>query len=470
MPSASSLCLPARQTTYGQQYCVESSEVYQFNSRRGMATLPGSGSQSCVQVDNSAKIDKYHVLVASVDPSQVSAREAAAVAYNKLLAFQSAASTATYAPGQAISQLNLPAADQYGLCVDGSVLFLVNSDRQCSQAGRLQDLCMGVLSVSRFTSGAKVAGVVYRDSSTLAENSLSSYATNYGENQCTQAVIEAHYVVITGQTQNSVGSVSVSLVVTTISASDVVKVPQKISVRFYTTANYAVHSGNPGYMTSMPLIVAYNFKSTGNFYFSGKISSGVCSTTPSSGPVLNFGSNFVYSCSKAFTLQALKQYCSSSLKIENENIFANVNKIVKIGKWGNSQQSTYNNSDGGDWVNVEKSQAGSATMNGTICTLANVMVLDVYYAFIGALDNPQPKVVYATSYYNMGKWQFNRPNAGDSQNFLLSVTVNYIPYDTAYDPYSEKMRKDTIMPQPVLYPFRSADAQTLFALFFISML
>ena len=44
------------------------------------------------------------------------------------------------------------------------------------------------------------------------------------------------------------------------------------------------------------------------------------------------------------------------------------------------------------------------------------------------------------------------------QNFVYSLVVNFIPYDTAYDPFYEKLRKDVIMPDDVLYPFRSSFA------------
>ena len=332
------------------------------------------------------------------------------------------------------------------------VEFLINyEENTCVQTGDLSNLCVSFLGIDFLQYSASVESVVFRDESGVESSASNSASTTYQNDVCTNAVIEAHYIIYTNSDQTDVSSITVNYVVTTISSTDLVSVTQKFSVKFYTSSSATETSGNPGYVIGKPLLVLID-DSSSPISFTGKTSDGECSDLTTDGPVLSFGTNTVFSCSYSMTFDELTSYCSSTLDTSSEQIFSGLSDLSQIGKWGNSDSSNLD-----DWVTVSTTSSGSSTnMDENTCFLDNTLVFDIYYAFIGKLDNPQHKVVYAEKYYQSGQWTYAGPNPSKSQNFLLNAVVNYIPYETDYDPFDIKPRADSVLPQNVLYPFRSS--------------
>ena len=445
-------CAQANLGSFSNVYCVDSSEIYQINSRRGMEITNSTTGEDCIEIDTSAMINAFHPEVSSVSTSQIASRTSESSTYRSSLSYAPAASSTSYSPGDIISGLTVPTADASGSCVQSSVLFLTNiSPTACGRSGSLSGLCSSYLSVSYYKKGATVQSVVHRDSTTGAESTGSTGAiTSFSGTTCTMAVLEANYTIhILGE--NGVSSVEVSLVVTDLTSSTTVEVPQQFSARFYNSTSATGISGNPGYIKGKPLNAMVGSAAT-TFSLQGKQPSGACSSSYMQGPTLAYGSNAVYSCYLSMNFAQLSSYCAASLDVTKESIFANHNAFTGIGKWGVVDAS---NSD--DWISIDSVAATkSVTWKQPYCTLENTLVYDIYYAYIGALDNPQPKVVMAKRYYTSGIWAFVGPYTSQSQHFLYSVVVNYIPYDTSYDPYYSKPREDSIMPQNVLDPFRTS--------------
>lgn len=446
-------CAAESLSSFGNIYCVETSEVYKINSRRGMDSANGTNTQDCIQIDTTAMIDSFHSVVSSISASQVTERTTESVTYRSTLAFISPTISATYASGDIISELFSQTAAASGGCVQSKIQFLSNvSPVSCSRSGFLSDICTSFLSTSVLTQGAKVESVIKRNYITQVDSdgSLTS-STTFSSDTCNLAVVEANYKIYTSSNQKSIDSISVSYVVSDITSTSFLDVSQVFSVRFFTSTSAKETSGNPGYLIGKPLNAIVNSVS-GDFFFQGKSVNGECSSSYMTGPVLTYGTNRIYSCYLSMTYTELNNYCKTSLDITSVSLFANHASFTDIGKWGIVSSST---SD--DWIGIDStSPSKTVTWSSPGCTLENTLVYDIYYAYIGALDNPQPKVVLAKRYYKSGTWVFSGPYSSRSQNFQYSVVVNYIPYDTRYDPVYEKLRKDKIMPQNLLEPFRTS--------------
>lgn len=450
-------CAAESFSSFSQEYCADTTEIFRINKRRGMDTVSSSSSsEKCVKIDNSAKIEGFHSLVSSVSTSTVSERVTDTYTYADSFVEVLSDKSLNYVVGDVVSQFNIAVPDINGVCVQTGPGFLKDFNGTCVVVGNLKDICTGYLDVPLTDFNSKK--YVFRDYDTGVESSLNSASTTYSSETCKNALVAANFeVTVSGLNTVAIDKIDVVFYVTDISSSSSASVIQAFKVKFFTSSSPTLLSGNPGYQKMKPLKVQTG-TNTHWLTINGKSAKGACSSTSISGETVNFGSAFEYSCYYSMNYESLKSYCPS-VDVSQIAMFRNLFEIEKIGKWGNSQNS---NSD--DWVTIDKSGPGSSSLSGAVCTLSKVLVLDVYYAEIGSFNNPQSKVVLAKMYYKTGTWVYT---GSGTQRFLYSLFVNYIPYDTDYDPYYSKPRKDLIMPQNVLDPFRTSSSQYLFVSFLV---
>lgn len=458
-------CAPERRGSDSDVYCGDSSDIYKINSRRGMAQSGTSSSQTCITVDNTAVLKNFHTLVASVSASQVSSRVGESYTYRNSLLYNPSSSSSGYTPGSVISELKLYAPNDFGLCTQTGVEFLGNVQTiGCTRVGLLSSICGSYLNISTYSSMGTITSIILRNSSTNTDTSVSPpLDTIYNNLVCTNSVIQADYIVYTNSTQSSVSSITVSLIVSNLSADSVIKIPQKFSLKFYTSSSYADFSGNPGYIIGKPLIaqVSGEYKV---FSLRGVSSTGSCESTYLE-QELKYGVNVVYSCYMSMNYASLQSYCNSHPDPSTISVFQNHSQFTQIGKWGKIVAS---NAD--DWVTITSTDpTNSSEWSSGYCKLQNTLTYNIYYSNQGSFANPQAKIAYAERYYQFGIWAFDGPNNRSPQNFLYSVVVNFIPYDTGYDPFYQGPRADTIMPQDVLDPFRTSGSRYLVVIILLTV-
>ena len=451
-------CAAESFSSYSQKYCADTTEIFRINKRRGMDTVSSSSSsEKCVKIDNSAKIEGFHSLVSSVSTSTVSERVKDTYTYADSFVEVLTEKSSSYVVGDVVSQFSIGVPDINGACVQTGPGFLKDFNGTCVVVGTLEDICTGYLGVP--SSSFNSRKYVFRNYDTGVESSVNSASTKYSSGTCSNALVGASFqVTVSGLKSVATDQIDVVYYVSDISSSTTVRVNQAFAVKFFTGSSPTLLSGNPGYKRMKPLKV----KTESNSHWltvNGKSAKGACSSASVSGETVNFGSNFQYSCYYSMNYELLKSYCPS-VDVSEVAMFQSLLKIEKIGKWGNSQNS---NSD--DWVTIDKSGPAASSLSGAQCILSKVLVLDIYYAEIGSFTNPQSKVVLAKMYYKTGTWVYT---GSGTQRFLYSLFVNYIPYDTDYDPYYSKPRKDSIMPQNVLDPFRTSFSQYLSVSFLLS--
>ena len=316
-------CAVESYSTFGTVYCANSNEIYKINSRRGIEITNSANGQQCIKVDNSEMISRFHTLVSSVSASQIAGRISESTTYKNTLGYIPVTHSTTYSPGDAISGVVIFTSDSFGKCIQGSADFLTNIDSTtCSIIGNLNDLCNSYLNTAFYDS--------------------SNTQTSFSLNTCSSAVVGINYAIYTDSTQTKVSSVRRNFVLMDISSTSDVDISQTFSLNFYTTSSPVSRSGNPGYQLGKN-INAFISGTASTFAFQGKSSIGACSNTTGTGNFMTYATNIIYSCYLNMTYQDLQNYCTSSLDITLENIFANHASFTKIGKWGTVSGS--NNDD-----------------------------------------------------------------------------------------------------------------------------
>lgn len=445
-------CSAERYSSYGSTYCVEDVELYKSNSRRGMKSKSSSSGETCFQIDSSSVIEEFHTIVNSISTSQVTERNTSSITYKTTMIANKASSDQTYNVGDSLYIYAIPVANPFGLCVWSNISFYDNIENvTCSTLGDISSICTQKLDVNFFKWTKAEITYLKRNQDTLAETSFSNPSTSLSTTTCINSVVEAHYNIITSS--SSIDSVTATIIVSDITASTIVTVPQKFSIHFYSKSNYIKYSGSPGYQKGLPLRVS----GYSNFVLSGRGFSGACSDTPTTGPVVNFGIDTAYSCYYPKTYQGLSDLCSS-FDPTNEEFFSFYDIYKKLYQFGSKD----------DVITISTTlPTDSGAFSLGVCKVYNTLAFDIYYAFTGSYESPQAKIVYAKKYYKKGVWRFSGPNQSTEQNFMLNIVVSYIPYDTFYDPYYSRPRKDTIMPQNVLDPFRTSGSAFLVGVYFL---
>lgn len=183
------------------------------------------------------------------------------------------------------------------------------------------------------------------------EQTLSSdttVTTSYNNCVCSNALLEANYVITTTNDQRYMTSISVDIVVGNIgttgcASSSIITASQKFSVKFQTgTTGIVNKSGNPGYIVGKPVLFgslnsdnSIDALSSG-FTLSGTSLSGECLTSAINSanlPTVNFRRDLIHSCYIPMTFSELSSYCANANK--NVPIFTSHETLTHVAKFGN---------------------------------------------------------------------------------------------------------------------------------------
>ena len=495
------LCAPERFTSYANVHCIRDEEFYLENARRGMKVASdGINKLLCVEIDNSPTIGKFYEVLGNNDISNntVESRITEYVKYSdKLDASQETITRSEFLPQDIIGSMAngwsqygyswpIPAPDGFGYCNDmNSARWLVNDNpEQCLRIVTPSEACDNVLNSALYTDNLMISEVaqltqsnfvsvsvnsVYkRDLESNSEELFSgSYASSSSGCSCFNALLEAHYTLTTNSEQNSVSSVSAEIVVGDLSSCDPTEVAQKFSVRFFTSSEgVKLRSGNPGYQTGLPVILASKSGNELNVYEEGFKLDGVaidgkCDQAFNSlahSPIFAFRQEIVLNCYLEFTFEELQNYCTSGTPNTDLPIFSIHKSVTHIGKFGNIE---YDNED--DFVQVQEDSVPETSWNeatGT-CSLPNLLIYNVVTLEVGSVTNPQTKIVNVKRTFEQGaNWVFKQKSKSMKQKFMNTLVINYIPYDEETDFYSPPAPNPIpVMPDDILYPFRVSSSR-----------
>jgi tectonic-1/3 len=440
-------CVEESYSDYGQTYCVNSQEFYIDNARRGMKTATDTINKLlCVEVDNSPTMGRFYDLIEDGDVSQdtIDTRIDDNVEYSDMLLAPAVSNDRiTYQVGEAIGSIldsswkqfgfrwPVPAPDVYGQCNDmNSARWMISQDYEsCSRLAKPIDICNTVLDVDSYTTLLQISTVPTATSSSYIKISSVEYTvrdveknidttggsavstSRSGNCECKNALLEAHYIVYTNETQDQPSRITASVVVGDLNSCDSTYISQKFSIQFYTTENAKKLSGNPGYQAGKPVFLSSRQSGTTIYdvYESGLPLLGAGATgecldsqeVSANTPVITFREETIFSCYLEFDFDELADYCAKSTTgaIDNRTkpVFNWHNGISHVGKFGNIDLE---NAD--DWVEISTSNqvdSGSWNADTGVCVIPNILVYDFVTYEIGAVTNPQPKIIYARKYF-----------------------------------------------------------------------
>lgn len=325
------------------------------------------------------------------------------------------------------------------------------------------------------------------DTGKIREIKTGTFQTSFSGCTCTNSLLEAHYIVYTNTDQNTPTQVIVDITMgdvglNTCVGTEVIEIKQKFSVKYLTqTENVEIRSGNPGYIIGKPVIFG-RINTTNDtmtvfdsgFPLSGTSQSGECLSTdqsisgPSS-PIIKFGQEIIYNCYIELTYAELQSYCVDNTDNTLEPIFSSHDLITHIAKFG-----SINVTNPDDWIEIIIENIDiKPTFNEPtgICAIPNLMFYHVIYSNIGALENPQPKIVYAMKSYNPeSQWRFKKKDKTQKQKFYNTVVINFINYeeDTQFY-YAPAPNLIPVMPDDIIYPFKISSSTSI-VFFIISLI
>ncbi|CAG9318470.1 unnamed protein product [Blepharisma stoltei] len=503
--SSNNLCAPEKFTNYPTR-CKNNQKHSIDNGRRAMQVATDSiNNLLCIYYDNSPdQFNTYDsVDESSIDSSTISDRLEKSTEYSDLIYFNQPNATGNaFSPGDSMAALvnsysgvwSLPSADSFGECNNmnsASWLYSQTFD-SCTRtimASSLESLCNTELNYVTYVSGLSISKQPYPSNSdhisitignitfrNLDDESIRKYdqttaTTTFANCLCSNALLEANYIVYTNTAQDTPSEIWVNIVIgnvgfsATTCPSEQIVIKQKFSIKFYTgTADLQIRSGNIGYISGKPLIIGYKNETNntmnvyeGGFPLSGASTIGECVDTDlltSDSPIINFGHEMIYNCYLEMSYEDLKTYCTSTTDNTELPIFSTHSEITHIGKFGSID---YSNPD--DWVEVSTSSSSStptfSETTGT-CTIPNLLHYEIIVAKVGIVSNPQPKVIYAQrSYQANTQWVFRMKDKTQTQKFYNTVVISYVEYDDETQNYHAPAPNPIpAMPDDIMYPFK----------------
>jgi len=239
-------------------------------------------------------------------------------------------------------------------------------------------------------------------------------------------------------------------------------------------------SGNPGYITGLPLLsgLLTEYDDAGTMKQAilqdeeGMIvmpvdSAGLCSTTGTRSSSIAFGQDQRLSCYLSLTQTDLQDLCTGSVMDPLALVgqyFGNVTQPstnLYLGIFGDADFRDVN-----EWIKVTKNSP-TAPVNWDSSTrsctgLPSGLVFDVATVDVGAFNNPQRRVLSAQMSYTTHAWSFLSADPTTTQYFPLVISVRFvhIPIDGTVDYVPDSPPLLPKFPSDLLYPLYIENAAT----------
>ncbi|CAG9316026.1 unnamed protein product [Blepharisma stoltei] len=281
--SDSNMCVRSRFGNSDRFSCIDDSEVYKINSRRGLKkTDDSSNDLICVTVDNAQPFGSFHTLVSEASTSKATDRIDLTVGYSDVIyapkptyswyrdyqvevnvtsnetttGVKTITQTQTFVyltPGVVMgseysgwahyhNRWTIPGPDSYGLCNDmNTIQWLYKANPgPCTRAytgSTFQSICVSSLSIATYmdylqivpgatnetTTSINYYQIYKRDTSTNTQTliPITTLTTTFDSTNCIckNAFLEAHYTVWTNNKQNATDQIYATVVIADLSLS-----------------------------------------------------------------------------------------------------------------------------------------------------------------------------------------------------------------------------------------------------------
>ncbi|KAL5007458.1 hypothetical protein ScPMuIL_016264 [Solemya velum] len=254
--------------------------------------------------------------------------------------------------------------------------------------------------------------------SVCTTNEIRSPTFNNVTNTCDNAVVQVNYMVVY-QGTDGISSLEIQFTFASVGATNLPLVQEYRATYNKPNENDTVQrSGNPGYVIGEPIMAgvldtnsskqSINLNGNRNQWMTVVKASadGNCfNDSDDRSPVL-FGVSMRSGCLLPFSLDNMTsagfcQATQNAILLALEGTVSETIDRIRVATFGNSDPEKV-----GDWVSIVVSNkpsgtaTSSITQSGPICELVMGMHIQIIYANVGSLANPQPKILGVSYIYN----------------------------------------------------------------------
>ncbi|XP_064519512.1 tectonic-3 isoform X1 [Pseudopipra pipra] len=446
------------------QVCVEKSLIFRSNTPypTDIIAVPGGHDLFCVQLNDSKLnyfqqpqdikesdfmkfLEKYgrHSFIA---PSQVQPSFSAFYrAGDPILIYFDSSSV--------LSTLRQPVKmGASGLCVDGNPAgFLDSKSTSCTRI-------FANLSKSCMTDPALDAASYYRDftvlkvpvSGTIVQSMKVNVtavappgAPHMRDNTCTNVVSEVIYEIEYSGT-SGIQSVSVRFKVSNISGNLGSSLQQHFTLHFWTKtlSHMLPRSGNPGYITGAPLLIA-NSGAMQHMSILRSESDGGCSQFLRH--TVQFGRNMRTGCNLSLSPLLEESNCSYIQQKLYKAFQGNRAEDLAITGSAHSTQTE-------EWTTILVQNCSVQAANCTSCCLVPVILeIQILWAKVGLLSNPQAQILGARYFYQCQPLKFL-----SAHTVPVTTVVTFTDMTDWPEPPRGQPQRHWKLPFDIFFPFKVA--------------
>ncbi|XP_039234868.1 tectonic-3 [Pipra filicauda] len=447
------------------QVCVEKSLIFRSNTPypTDIIAVPGGHDLFCVQLNDSKLnyfqqpqdikesdfmkfLEKYgrHSFIA---PSQVQPSFSAFYrAGDPILIYFDSSSV--------LSTLRQPVKmGASGLCVDGNPAgFLDSKSTSCTRI-------FANLSKSCMTDPALDAASYYRDftvlkvpvSGTIVQSMKVNVtavappgAPHMRDNTCTNVVSEVIYEIEYSGT-SGIQSVSVQFKVSNISGNLGSSLQQHFTLHFWTKtlSHMLPRSGNPGYITGAPLLIA-NSGAMQHMSILRSESDGSCSQFLRH--TVQFGRNMRTGCNLSLSPLLEESNCSY-IQQKLYKAFQGMNRAEDLAITG-SAHSTQTE----EWTTILVQNCSVQAANCTSCCVVPVTLeIQILWTKVGLLSNPQAQILGARYFYQCQPLKFL-----SAHTVPVTTVVTFTDMTDWPEPPRGQPQRHWKLPFDIFFPFKVA--------------
>ncbi|KAM6416111.1 tectonic-3 [Rhynochetos jubatus] len=341
-----------------------------------------------------------------------------------------------------------------GLCVDGNPAgFLDSKSTSCTRI-------FANLSKSCVTDPALDAASYYRDFSVLKApvndtvvQSMKVQVTaiappgapHMRDNTCNNVVSEVVYEIEFSGT-HGIQSVSVRFKVSNVSGSSGSSLQQHFTLHFWTRTlpHTLPRSGNPGYITGAPLLMA-NSGAVQHMSILRSEGDGTCSQFLRH--TVQFGRNMRAGCRLSLSPVLGESNCSY-IQQKLYEALQGVNRAEALASTGSARSGQAE-----EWMSIlVQDCSGQVAVNCTSCCLVPVTLeIQIVWTKLGLLSNPQAQILDARYFYQCHPLKF--PSAG---TVPLTTIVTFADMTAWPEPPRGQPQGHWKLPFDIFFPFKVA--------------
>ncbi|CAF0808410.1 unnamed protein product [Brachionus calyciflorus] len=175
-------------------------------------------------------------------------------------------------------------------------------------------------------------------------------------------------------------------------------IPDTITLSNYDTLNNQKLSGNPGYLRGLPILAGSNDRSQ-KFTYLMSDSQGACPKNDALRSSIKFNENIVTECSyKPSYDPNLDSFCNL-IQTEIDSIILGFALDARANRF-----APFGNSDPKNWITIKNSDTSTLTpvsnVNGICRSLRIGTSIQIAYAYVGSVANPQAQIQYISYNWN----------------------------------------------------------------------